>query len=646
MKKLTVTALVWLGILFSSAAQQKDEVLVTIGGQPVGLEEFVRIYRKNNENLQNPEDKKSPQAYLDLFVNFKLKVLEAQQLGLDTAQSFRNELAGYRRELAAPYLTDVQLNEQLVQETYRRMTREVNASHILVALPENSSPADTLAAYQRTAEIRRQLLGGVDFNQAAEKWSHDPSAKNNHGNLGWFTVFQMVYPFEEAAYTTPVGEISQPVRSAFGYHLVKVNGAREARGEIKVAHIMKAFPQNATPAQKAAAHRSADSIYVLLQNGANFAELARTLSDDQRSAASGGEMPWFSAAVMIPQFAEPAFALKKNGDVTPPFETSFGFHLLKRLDYRPVPAFAEVKPLLEEKIRRDPERSNHSRERFIEKLKNEYGFRPNTAATETFLNWAPNHLRERHFEIPAGFTGDETLFTLAGQNFTTRQFAGFLQKEIFEADLPVDQQLREKLNRWEEQSIMEYEEQQLERKHPDFKYLLQEYHDGLLLFAISEQKIWQPAAADSAGLLQFYQKNKGKYRWEERFKGLIVKCADPETRNQVDQYFEAGIPVNEILDMVNQSQLRVEITPGAWEKGEDPVVDYYVWNGPKPEELDEVLHFIRGDLAKNEPKTLEEARGFYIADYQKYLEDTWVARLRKKFPVKVNHKLLKTIGNG
>ncbi|HOI49958.1 MAG TPA: peptidylprolyl isomerase, partial [Prolixibacteraceae bacterium] len=304
MKKLTVTALVWLGILFSSAAQQKDKVLVTIGGQPVGLEEFIRIYRKNNENLQNPEDKKSPQAYLDLFVNFKLKVREAEQLGLDTTQAFRNELAGYRRELAAPYLTDIQLNEQLVQETYRRMTREVNASHILVALPENPSPADTLAAYQRAAEIRRQVLSGVDFNQAAEKWSQDPSAKNNRGNLGWFTVFQMVYPFEEAAYTTPVGEVSLPVRSAFGYHLVKVNGVREARGEIKVAHLMKAFPQNATPAQKAAAHRSADSIYALLQNGANFAELARTLSDDQRSAASGGEMPWFSAAVMIPQFAE------------------------------------------------------------------------------------------------------------------------------------------------------------------------------------------------------------------------------------------------------------------------------------------------------------------------------------------------------
>jgi len=612
-----------------NAFSQSGETLITIGETKVSKGEFERIYQKNNNNLYNETDKKTPEEYLDLFVDFKLKVIEAEQLKMDTNAVFKNELAGYREELAAPYLTDVKYNEQMIRDLYDRTTKEVNASHILIMVPKNSTSEVDEEKLKRIVEIRNEIIAGKDFNEAAFEYSEDPSAKTNKGSLGYFTAFQMVVPFENAAFTTPVGEVSAPVLSAFGYHLLKVNDIRENQGEILVAHIMKMFPQDVTPEMKSSMKAQIDSIYTELKNGADFAQLAQTKSDDKRSAPQGGEMPWFSAGRMIPEFANPAFALKNVGDYTEPVETAFGYHIIKKLNTRPVPTFEASKAELENKIKQDPERSITSKQVFVDKLKVEYNYSEFAEGKEKLKNKnIEDQLDDVRFEI----------FKIDNKVYTMVQFQWFLKNENIESG-----PYSGNYDNCVAHEITKLESTKLEEKYPDFRYLFQEYHDGILLFNISEEKIWNFAAQDTVGLDEYYGKNSKKYLWEERFKGMIVTCKDKAVREEADKFFAAEMTVTEITDQLNKTENVITINEGAWEKGANPVVDYFVWNGPEPANFDSEISFVRGDKIPPEPKSLSEARGLYVSDYQKYLEENWIKSLRAKYKVTVNKKLLKTI---
>lgn len=609
-------------------AAQQNEVLIKIDDAEITREEFERIYRKNNQNLLDQAEIKSPKDYLDLYIDFKLKVVEALKLKMDTINTFREELAGYRKELAAPYLTDMQYDEKMVRELYQRMKTEVYASHILFRLPENATDEQEQTVLKKAQDVREEIINGRDFNEAAVVYSEDPSAQNNQGNLGYFTAFQMVTPFENAAFNTPAGKISEPVRTAFGYHLVKVHDIRENQGEIQVAHIMKMFPQNDAGFNKNQLKTEIDTVYQALLNGADFAEMVQKHSDDKRSAARGGEMPWFSAGRMIPEFSNAAFALKNIGDISEPTETAFGYHIIKKTGQRPVPSFEEVRFDIEERIKKDPERSNSSRKVFIEKLKKEYGFKKNEANIQKMITLKTEDA------IPA----EMQLFSLGNQNFFVDDFNTFLQNKNRSTGNYSDY-----LAEWMDEEIIAFENARLEVKHPEFRYLMQEYHDGLLLFNIMEEKIWKFAAEDTTGLENFYQKNKGKFNWEERFKGWIITCKNLETREEAEKYFESEMPVQEIEDLINKNEKAIEIESGAWEKGTNSTVDYYVWNGGKPAGINPEYTFIRGDLVPPEPKTLNEARGLYISEYQNFLEKEWLKELRKKYKVKINKKLLKSI---
>jgi peptidyl-prolyl cis-trans isomerase SurA len=607
---------------------QKDKVLIRIDETEITREEFERIYRKNNQNLLDQSDIKSPKEYLDLYIDFKLKVVEAMNLKMDTISTFREELEGYRKELAAPYLTDMQYDEKLVEELYQRMKTEVNASHILFRLPENATPEQEQAVLEKTQKVRDEILNGRDFNDAASEYSEDPSAKTNRGDLGYFTAFQLVAPFENAAFNTPPGEISEPVRTTFGYHLIKVHDVRENQGEIQVAHIMKMFPQGEPNFDKSLLKQEIDSIYRELLNGADFAEMAKKHSDDKRSAIQGGEMPWFSAGRMIPEFSEAAFALKNTGDISEPVETPFGFHIIKKTGQRPVPPLEEVRADIEARIKKDPERSNSTRKVFVEKLKKEYGFEKNRRNIEKIKSLNMNE------------NGPENLilFSFHKNNYYLNDFKKFLQNKNISAG-----NYSSHLDDWVSEEIIAYEDAHLEEKYPEFRYLMQEYHDGLLLFNIMEEKIWNFAAEDSTGLQNFYRKNKNKFKWDERFKGLIITCKNTEIRNEAEKYFEAEMPVEEIKDLINKEEQAIKIESGAWEKGTNSTVDYYVWNGAKPSGFNPDLTFIRGDLIPPKAKSLDEARGLYISEYQNFLEKKWLKELRKKYKVKVNKKLLKSI---
>lgn len=627
--KFTVLLILTLigSALFSSA--QKEEILLTIGDTKISKAEFERIYKKNNQNLFNESDKKTAGEYIDLFIDYKLKVIEAQRLKMDTSQAFQDELAGYRKELAAPYLTDIKYNEKMIRDLYERMKKEVNASHILLRIPQNASNEEAGKILEKIQEIREEIINGKDFGEAAAQYSQDPSAKTNQGNLGFFSAFQMVAPFENAVYNMEVGEISEPVRTSFGYHLIKLNDARENQGEIKVAHIMKMFPRGVENFDKTKIKSKIDSIHAELEAGADFAELAKKYSDDKQTAVQGGEMPWFAAGRIIPEFAKAAFALENKGDYTRPVETRFGFHIIKKMDHRPVPAFEEAKADIENRIKRDPSRSVSSKKAFIEKLKQEYNYQEND---ENIAKLKDKNVGD---EIEAE---QDVLFSINDNPFKTIDFLDYLnEKGIVAGSILLN------FESWVDDEITEYEDGRLEEKYPEFRYILQEYHDGILLFNIMEEKIWNFASQDTSGLQEYYKKNKDKYEWEERFKGSIVKVENDSVREEADKFFAADMSNSEVLDLLNRNEILIEIQEGAWEKGTNPVVDYYVWNGPETDEFNPEHTFVRGDLIPPQPKTLNEARGLYISDYQNFLEKEWIKQLRKKYRIKVNKKLLKTI---
>lgn len=621
--------LLFLFISGTSVFSQLEETLITIGNTKVSKAEFERIYKKNNTNLYNDSDKKSPSEYLELFIDFKLKVLEAETLKMDKDSAFINELKGYREELAAPYLTDVKYSEQMVKDLYDRTTKEVNASHILINVGKNATEEENKKALEKINKIREEIIGGKDFSEAAFEYSEDPSAKTNRGNLGYFTAFQMVVPFENAAFSTPPGQVSEPVKSDFGYHLIFVHDIRDNRGEIKVAHIMKMFHQNMTPEIKLTLKSEIDSIYRELQKGAGFAELAKNASDDKRSAQQGGEMPWFSAGRIIPKFSDAAFSINNIGEFTAPIETDYGFHIIKKLEVRPVPTFETSKKDLEDRIKRDPARSTSSKKVFIEKLKSEYHFAENKAGIEKLKGKnIGDSFDEQNFE----------LFKIDNISFGFEQFEAFIKNGKLQ-----DNTYSGNYESWVEDEITRLENSKLEEKYPDFRYLIQEYHDGILLFNISEEKIWNFAAKDSAGLQSYYERNKNKYSWEERFKGIIATCKTIEARDEVEKYLAEETPLNEISELLNKEENVVDFKEGAWEKGSNPVVDYFIWNEKMPDNLNTEITFVRGDKIPPEPKILDEARGLYVSEYQKYLEENWIKDLRKKYKIKVSKKVLKTI---
>ncbi len=631
---------------FSGFCQQADEVIMTIDDRPFSKDEFVRLYRKNNLNLMDEKEKKTPEEYIDLFINYKLKVVEAEEMMMDTLPSFVAELKKYRTELAQPYLADVSFTEEMIKTAYFRETHEVKASHLLLRLDENATPADTLRVFNRIMELRNEIENGADFNEMAKAWSEDPSAKQNDGLLGYFSGFRMVFPFEDAAYKTAVGEVSMPVRTQFGYHLIKVHDIRPTQGQMKVAHIMKRITPTASEETVNKLKQTMDSLEVLLKNGADFAELARNNSDDKRSSGSGGEMPWFSSGNMIPEFAEASFALKNDGDISPAIRTPYGWHIIKRLEHKPVPPLDEMRDLLTERIRKNPEISQHNQESFVGKLKDSWHYSEEAGALEELKKQVPTLLNGNHIHPEKLEEPEMLLFKIDLNKFTFADFANFIKSYEFTPEKQTAGQIENLYRNFVANKLIAAENEHLEDKHPDFKYLMQEYHDGILLFNLSEKKIWNAAATDSVGLNAFYLKNTGKYLWDERFKGWIIDCKTQEVHDFIDEILATDdqISKEELEDRINlQFKNQATIEKGIFTKGDNALVDYLVWNEPKPENYNGELQFIRGDKVQPKPKTLDEVRGLYISDYQNYLENEWVKELRKKHKVKVNKKLLKTI---
>ncbi len=628
----------------------QDEILMTIGNEKVTKAEFERIYNKNNSSVVY--ENKTPREYLDLFINFKLKVMEAKAQGYDTMTAFINELDGYRDQLAKPYLQDKQVRQMMLEEAYNRTATEVNASHIHIGISQSATPADTLAAYNRILALRNRILAGESFEEIAMAESEDPSAKNNKGNLGWFSAFRMVYPFEEAAYKTPVGEISMPVRTRFGYHIIRNNGFRPAIGDIKLAHIMLRVRANADSATHAAAREKIGMCYDLLKSGEDFGAVARKYSDDQASARWDGKLRWISAGELAPEIEEIVYALKDSGAITAPIQSEFGYHIFRLDEKRPVLRFEEMKSQLEERINND-ERQKSTDLRYVEKLKQDYGFTAYPENLAEVFSTVDSSIYDGIWEPATAAELIEPVFTIGDKDYSQLDFGNFLkQAKKYGKKESVEALCKRRYDEFVTEMVLDYEKDRLEGKYPEFRYLMNEYHDGILLFNITDDKVWTRAVKDTAGLEQFYKKNRKNYKWQTRADISKYSTRDSALVEKIILHAPGRMAKKLSAASFNalvcgQDTLKcVEILDQKLEKGNDKVLDAMEWKkGALKTYTDKgqthVL-FINGIL-KPQVKQLRESRGLVTADYQNVLEKQWIGELRQKYPVTIDEKVFETI---
>ncbi len=636
-----LSAFLSLGCVTTLMAQD-DAVIMNINGKDITKSEFEYIYNKNNKQQV---DVKSLDEYIPLFVNYKLKVDAAEKAGIDTTAAFVKELDGYRQELARPYLTDAATEEALLREAYDYYCKNVEISHILISLGQFPDATQREAARAKAQEVADKAHAGEDFEALAEQYSEDPGSKSRGGYLGYVRGGRLIYPFEKVAFNMQPGEISQPVATRFGYHVIKVHDVRPDRGERLCAHIFLMVPQNATAEVDAQKKAEAMAIYNDLMAGADFVKMAREKSQDQSNAMNGGELPWVSTGDLIKELEDVAFSLKK-GEIAAPIRTKFGYHVVRLIDTRDVKPFDAMRSELTQRMSRD-ERSMMGRNALVDQLKQQYNYQLDELQLTnalTICGTAPDSA------FIANMAQQEMTFaTYADESVTAKDVAAAMKSRRYSSDANVAVLVRNEIDRIVTAGLLDIEMGNLESKYPEYRHLINEYRDGMLLFEISNREVWEKASTDIDGLEKHFKKNKKKFAWERpRFKGYVVTCVNDSVAGEVKKIIKKNKNNSEVVATIentfnNDSVTNVTVTYDLFVEGDNKFVDELVFDGVKAQREENMpIVFVSGKTLKN-PETYRDVRGQATADYQEYLEKQWLERLNKEATVVKYEDVLKTI---
>ena len=636
--KLLISSLL-LGVVVLAFAKEKDPVLMTINGKQIKLSEFEYLYHKNN---QQQVEKETLDQYVERFVLYKQKVADAEAAGIDTTLAFVKEFEGYQKDLAAPYMTeDTTYKWQLISEAYDRYKKELDIDHFM--LPVGPTPEANAPGLARMDSIRNCVLKGESWEDLANRYSSDPSKQRNHGHYGYVSSGMFPYDFENVVYNTPVGEVSQPFVTQFGIHMIRVNNMRE-RNDARAEHILKLFPQNVTEEQKAAIKVKIDSIYELLKAGANFEDMARAESQDG-SAKRGGDLGWFGRGRMVQPFEDIAFSLA-DGAISEPFETRYGYHIIKKVAHGIAP-LNELRPAIENAISRDG-RLDQIEKRHNEELKAKYNYRLDPSFEAMLTNeLAASGRLDSAFAIENIKNNKSPLFTY-GNKESVPVRALMPQLNLKNAIIDVTkakEYIMSKVDVLAKDALTDYNARELVKSNPEYRNLLNEYRDGMLLFEISNRRVWKAAAKDTLGLERYYAENRGKYTWDEpHFKGIILSAKNDSVMNLVkaDLKTMAAESMTDALHEKYGNEIRMERM--VVKKGENQFADYLAFHvGDKPERKGYNEFMILEGGIINQPEEMADVRGAVTSDYQDVLEQTWKDELAKRYPAKIDKKVLKQV---
>ena len=677
--RLSILTLALASAMSAMAQPDDNQTILTIDNKNISCDEFQRLYIKNNAGAAF--DSASLTEYMQLFIDYKLKVFEGEALGMDTTPEFLNEFGDYCVQLEKPYLTNTLVNDSLAREAYEHMQWDIRASHILIKCSENASAADTLKAYKRAQDIRKRALK-EDFNKLARETSEDPSANQNNGDLGYFTAFSMIYDFEKVAYTTDIGVVSPVFRTRYGYHILKVFDRRPSPGEIRASQILVSIPQNAVNATVKAKHDQAQMIADSLNAGADWSQMVQRYSDDRSTKHKDGDLQWFGTGVMVPDYEKAAFNLKNIGDISAPVRTQSGWHIIKLTGKKPIDSFENLQEQIKQRLSRDS-RDQLAQQTVIERLKREYNFKEDKTALNEFIRCVDSSALSGNWTIDKAKGLNKIIFTIDDTiRFTQQRYAEIVaNRGVIGKKRPIEIQLKKDYERIVEYIILVYARNQLPKKYPEFKYLQTEYHDGILIFALMDKMVWSKASTDSAGLASFYEANKDRYMWGDRaevaicsYKGDAISGAALKNANtKLEAALKAGAKKGNYTEQAKAALQKLGINPDSIDMqvtvknynivdGKDAglegdaanakycdingtKIDMKAWGKTKSKihygKRTEVLYFVK--QVPPMPKTLDECRGTAIADYQDALEKEWVAQLRAKHTVKINEKVFNSL---
>lgn len=621
--------------------------MLTIDGNPVYAKEFKRVYQKNLDLVQD-ESQKDIDGYLGLFVDYKLKIFEARAQQLHENDAYQKELNQYRDQLSRNYLYEDQITEELAREAYERGKEEIDATHILILVGSDAMPQDTLVAYNKIKAIHEKAIKkGADFDQLARTTSEEPNASETGGRLNYFSVFGMVYPFETAAYNTKKGEVSDIIRTQFGYHILKVNDRRERLPKIVVSHIMIADskgPRNFDPQERI------NEIATMLKQGQSFESLAMEYSDDKTSGAKGGELiPFTKGDLRSPEFEDAAYGLKNIGDISDPVKSNFGWHIIRMDKVMTPESFEEQKPSLEKRVSQG-DRSKLVTYAVNKRIKDKYNYKSGADFLPYFETYVSDTVLHRKWTMePIPSSEDKTLFTIGNKKVKFSDFAKYVEARQ-KKSVPYRQKetlLVAFYDEFETKELKDFFKDQLEKENEDYAAILNEYRDGLLIFDVMEHNIWQKAKNDTIGLQAYYEKTKQNYQWKQRLVADVFSATSQMTAQRVQKLLEEGKAAEEIkMELNSEGEVNVILSQGTFEVGQSDL----------PSAL-EIKQGISSVYPSNDAftvvnvkeilppglKSLDDVKGKVISSYQNELETEWMSNLHSKYNVEVNKKALKQV---
>jgi peptidyl-prolyl cis-trans isomerase SurA len=638
---LTVVLFVCLG---NSQGQSSDPVLFTIDGNSVNASEFSYIYEKNNREDADYSEA-SLREYLALYTKFKLKVREAYAMQLDTIPQLQAELAGYRKQLANSYLTDKEITERLVEEAFQRMQQDIHVAHILVKTNPQVA-TDTLKAWEKINATYNRLVAGESWDALAKEVSEDSGTKNFSGDLGYITALlpNGFYAFETAAYTTDAGKFSAPVKSGLGYHIIKVIDVRPARGEMDISHILLRTKPDGSDNEAVKARM--EKIHAELDEGAAFEVLAKEYSEDKVTGERGGGIGSITINQYEKAFEDAVFALDKDGMYTEPVRSTLGWHIIKRVRMRPIKSLEASRKKIEIQISKD-ERINVARQTMVERIKREAGYTLDQKVYNEFIENAGDNLQTYRWKVPA--IDVKPMISLGGEVYSNIDFGNFILSNArtrmgmargTSNDVILDQVLGDYVN----EKAFYYEEQNLAKKYPEFKSLMREYEEGILLFEATKINVWDRASKDSAGLAEFHAEHRMDYMWDERIElaTVTLDSASLPKLSTIKKWAESK-PLAEVAERAAKKNINMQVTRKIYQK-DDELPFGLNWATDQNADLPEGNGFIMVEkIIPPTPKKLEEAMGYIIADYQDQLEKDWVATLQQKYPIEVNESVLMSL---
>jgi peptidyl-prolyl cis-trans isomerase SurA len=645
MKKYLASILV-LFFINLSFSQNKKDILLTVDGKPVYTSEFKRVYSKNLD-LVKDESQKEVEGYLNLFIDYKIKVAEAYAQNLDKDETYISEFNQYRDQLSRNYIFENKVTSELSLEAYDRSLNEINANHILILSKYDDVPQDTLKAYNKIKAIYSRAKAGEDFVALVKEASEEPNADKSGGNLGYFSVFAMVYPFETAAYNTKVGDVSEIVRTQFGYHILKINDRRKRGGQITTSHIMlsdKGANRTFVPEDRI------NELYALLQQGEDFAKLAEQYSEDKNSAKKGGELQKFRRGELrAPKFEEVAFSLENAGDFSKPIKSQFGWHIIKLNEKHSIPTYEEEKEAIEKKVKNGV-RSKIVTSALNGQIKEKYGYQEVTDYVPFFNIYVSDNVLKKKWEYDTiANAQDRVIFTIGKKEVRFSDFAKFIverQKQQFTAE-EKSYLLTEFYYEFEADQLKNYFRDNLEFENDQYAGTISEYRNGLLIFDVMNKNIWMKAKNDTIGLQKYYETVKGDYLWNDRVDAVILTSTTADSSMEVRKLLINNRTNEEIKEVLNvDDKVNVIISEGVFEKGQRELPDNFemkegvseIYSNKDGFTIVKVNKIIPTDI-----KPLEAVKGKVMSDYQNDLESRWMEGLRDKYKVQIHKRALKRV---